>query len=544
MQRSKHGLFFVFIAIAAVLIALLSTLPPASERFEEKPQLSPLNDGWYYIQQGEKVSVELPAVISYPGYDALVLYNDSLTQADAGLTVTMHGIEHGLSAYMNGKLLYDYFDDYFPRNDQMKSKYECDIVIPASSEVDVLELRFEHESSGEYKISPVYIGKGTAVMWRHFTSNSVSILLALSFFLLGIIAIGISIYLHYARISKSRFVDTAFFLLICGLWVFTDSALTQVQSGNAAAICIISFYAFMLLSVPMLFFIKHTAGMEKYRILDWLVWLFCLNALAQGLIHLTLGVDFRDMLFVTHLLLMAGVGIAVVLLLKEYRLNKAHDVCMILIAFTLLGSSGILAIALYWILNISFYGTIFEIGICLFVLILIKSILAVMVENVRYRSEMQVYQRLLREDGMTGMESRQPFDDYLIAIQRTPANYKNAALIFFKVKHLKSINEESGHAAGDELILGAAKCISETFGKSGRCYRLKGDEFAVILDEALASEQEWFSRFDLAIQKFNRNSQYWLSIARGWSDFKNEDGSLKTISNWKFVANSNLHKEL
>ena len=158
MQKTKHGLFFVFIAIAAVLIALLSTLPPASERFEEKPQLVPLNDGWYYIQQGEKVSVELPAAISYPGYDALVLYNDSLTQADAGLTVTMHGIEHGLSAYMNGKLLYDYFDDYFPRNDQMKSKYECDIVIPASSEVDVLELRFEHESSGEYKISPVYIG--------------------------------------------------------------------------------------------------------------------------------------------------------------------------------------------------------------------------------------------------------------------------------------------------------------------------------------------------------------------------------------------------
>ena len=62
--------------------------------------------------------------------------------------------------------------------------------------------------------------------------------------------------------------------------------------------------------------------------------------------------------------------------------------------------------------------------------------------------------------------------------------------------------------------------------------------------EALVSEQEWFSRFDLAIQKFNRNSQYWLSIARGWSDLKNEDGSLKTISNWKYVANSNLHKEL
>lgn len=541
MRKSKHGMILLSLSIAAVLIALLAMLPAAPERAEKKPRLTELSEGWYYLWQGERVDLELPAVISYPGYDTPVLYNDSLTQADAGMTLTTRGIEQGLVASMAGRTLYEYSDEFFPRNDQMKSKYECDIVIPADIQVDVLELNFEHRGSGEYKISQFYIGTGTAVMWRHFTNNAVPIILAFAFLMLGVIAVGIAVYLHHSRISKKRFMDTAAFLFICSIWVFTDTSMTQVQSGNAPGVCIISFFAFMLLAEPMLFFIKHTDGMEKYRILDWFIALFCLNALLQGIINLTLHVDFRDMLFVTHLLLTSGVGVSIVLLIKEYRKNENHDIYMILIAFTLLGSSGILAMALYWLLNIPYYGTIFEVGICLFVLILIENILMAMVENIRYRSEMQVYQRLLREDGMTGMESRQPFDDYLLAIQRTPANYKNAALIFFKVKYLKSINEESGHAAGDELILGAAKCISETFGKAGRCYRLKGDEFGVILDEALLSEEEWFERFDLAIQKFNRNSQYWLSIARGWSSFRNEDGSLKTISNWKFCANNNLH---
>ena len=140
------------------------------------------------------------------------------------------------------------------------------------------------------------------------------------------------------------------------------------------------------------------------------------------------------------------------------------------------------------------------------------------------------------------MENRQPFDDYLTEIQNNPVNYKNAALIFFNVNQLKMTNDEFGQAAGDELIIGAAKCISETFGKVGRCYRLEGDEFCVIIENAQTTKEEWFHRFDLEIQKYNRNNQYWLSMARGWSDFYNEDGSWKTISDWKYDANNKLHE--
>lgn len=540
MQKETKESLLLLLAITIVLVALLLALPSASMRPEERAQLNPVTDGWYYIKDGEKTAVTLPTVIHYTGEDAFVLYNDSLTQDAAGMTLTVHGVQQGLKVSMGDRTLYEYSDVFFPRNDQMKAKYECDILIPSDIQVGVLKISYEKESSGNYTLSPFYIGNGNAAMLRHFTNSVIPVSLAFLFLVLSVIALGIAFYLHTAHIDKRRFVDTAIFLFICGLWVFTDTALIQIQSGNAPAVCTISFYAFMLLAVPMLYFIKHTTGMGKYRILDWLIRIFCLNALVQGILHLTLHIEFRDMLFITHLLLASGVGISVVLLVKEYRETEDRSIGMLLIGFTLLGSSGILAMALYWLLNIPFYGTIFEIGICLFVFIMIKSILMIMVENVQYRSEMQVYQRLLREDGMTGMESRQPFDDHLMDIQRNPVQYKDASLIFFKVNHLKKVNEESGHAAGDELILGAAKCISETFGEAGRCYRLQGDEFSVILEGSQIAKEEWFRRLDLAIQKFNRNNPNWLSIARGWSDFCNEDGSLKSISHWKYCANENL----
>lgn len=542
MQRVKKETIFLILAIAVIFFSLIVSLPSGSDRMDEKDRIMPVSDGWYYMKNGEKTSVELPVTISYPEDEPLILYNDSLTQDAAGRMLTTRGIQHGLLVSMNDEILYEYSDEYFPRNNQMKSKYDCDIQIPADIQVGVLKVVYEKEKSGNYALSPFYIGSGSAVMWQHFMNNAVIIGIAFLFILLSVIAAGISVYLHFTRIDKKRFFDTAVFLFICSVWFVTDSSLTQIQSGNAPAVCIISFYAFMLLAVPMLYFIKHTADLKKYRILDWLIRLFYLNAILQGVLHLTLKIDFRDMLVVTHLLLVIGVGITSILLIREYIQNRTRDIGMILAAYAMLGASGILSLLLYWILEIPYYGTIFEFGILLFVLIIIANIVMIMAENIHYRTEMQVYQRLLREDWMTGMENRQPFDDYLEEIQRNPAKYRNAALIFFNVNQLKRTNEESGHAAGDELILGAAKCISVTFGMAGRCYRLEGDEFCVIIENSQITKEEWFHRFDLAIQKYNRNNQYWLSIARGWSDFYQEDGSWKTISNWKYDADHKLHE--
>ncbi len=540
MQKVKKEPILLILAVVAVFALLIVSLPSASDRAEEKAELMPLNDGWYYMKDGIKTSVTLPVTIKHFGEEPLVLYNDSLTQDDAGMMLTTKGIEHGLLVSMNDRVLYEYTDDYFPRNNQMKSKYECDILIPADIEVGRLKVTFEKEKTENYTLSPFYIGNGSAVMWHHFINNAAIFGVAFLFALLGVIAIGITIYLHLARIEKKRVFDTAMFLFICSIWFFTDTSLAQIQSGNAPAVCIISFYAFMLLAVPMLYFIKHTPGLEKYPILDWFIRLFYLNAVLQGILHQALGTQFRDMLFATHLLLASGVGITCVLLIKEYRKEKSRDIGMILGSYALLGSSGILALILYWVLEIPYYGIIFEIGIFLFVMITIGNIVMVMAENIHYRTEMQVYQRLLREDGMTGMETRQPFDDYLAEVQKKPVKYKNAALILFRVNQMKNTYEEPGHGAEDELILGAAKCISETFGKAGRCFRIEADEFCVILEDSQVSEEEWFRRLDHAIQKYNRNNQYRLSIARGWSDFSNEDGSWKTISNWKYIANKNL----
>jgi len=49
------------------------------------------------------------------------------------------------------------------------------------------------------------------------------------------------------------------------------------------------------------------------------------------------------------------------------------------------------------------------------------------------------------------------------------------------VNGLKTVNDGLGHAAGDELIRGAAECMKKCMGSFGRVYRTGGDEFIALL---------------------------------------------------------------
>ena len=49
------------------------------------------------------------------------------------------------------------------------------------------------------------------------------------------------------------------------------------------------------------------------------------------------------------------------------------------------------------------------------------------------------------------------------------------------VNGLKLVNDTLGHAAGDELLQGAADCMEQCFGNYGKVYRMGGDEFVAII---------------------------------------------------------------
>lgn len=83
-------------------------------------------------------------------------------------------------------------------------------------------------------------------------------------------------------------------------------------------------------------------------------------------------------------------------------------------------------------------------------------------------------------DELTGLYNRRAYEEDCAKIEREGMLSKYC-IIMMDVNGLKFANDNFGHAAGDELIIGSANCMMTTFGGHGRVYRVGGDEFVALI---------------------------------------------------------------
>lgn len=526
----------VFLILGMLCIFLVTMFGKTSPTWEK--ELYAMPEGWYLIRDGQRREIHLPTTLETE--PEMVLYYD-LGEEHAGQTLTFKGASYEPQIRLGEQVLYRYADGSFPANEPMKAKMNCDAVIPAAYRGGrTLTLQL-HNEDGVYKLPVIYIGAGTSVMQSHVGEIAVMMLIALAMVVLASVSVGVSLYLYRIQLRDHRFLDAAMFLVICATWCVTDSAVIQQYSGYTPMVRMVSFYAFMLLAVPMLHFVRNSADMKKYRILDICIGAFYLNAIVQGGLCYLGVFDMIDMLIVTHLLLGVGVSIVAVLLVREYRKSPCVELKIIWHAFMMLAGSGVLAMLLYWLFEIPYYELLFECGILIFVVTLLFGLVLTMTEHIQYKTEMLVYQRLAKEDNLTGIANRLAFEEKVSEIQGRAETYRDVALIFMDVNGLKKVNDRFGHNAGDELIVAAARCIDNAFAGKGSCYRIGGDEFCVLLTNPEGTAEEWFEALDQEILKYNNTGKRKLSIARGMSYLRDEKGCLKRFSDWKYEADQNMY---
>ena len=83
-------------------------------------------------------------------------------------------------------------------------------------------------------------------------------------------------------------------------------------------------------------------------------------------------------------------------------------------------------------------------------------------------------------DALTGLFSRHAYSKALGDSDAAGDLADDFAVFSIDINDLKTVNDKMGHAAGDELICGAAQCIRKVFDRFGSSYRTGGDEFIVL----------------------------------------------------------------
>jgi diguanylate cyclase (GGDEF)-like protein len=96
-------------------------------------------------------------------------------------------------------------------------------------------------------------------------------------------------------------------------------------------------------------------------------------------------------------------------------------------------------------------------------------------------------------DALTGLGNHRAFQEELAhRLELSALDDDPLALLLIDVDDLKKVNDELGHASGDQLLAAVGRVASSVLRRSDKAFRIGGDEFAVILphstiDDALTA---------------------------------------------------------
>ena len=269
-------------------------------------------------------------------------------------------------------------------------------------------------------------------------------------------------------------------MLDAGIWVLTDSELLTLFTDKASFVAFLSLLSFGLIVPLTLEFIRCTLK-EECRGLRLLQQVQMLLLTADILGWLLRGWAMFWLLPLMHLTILASIPLTLRDLFAAYKKTRSEDVRDILVGFGALAVCAAAALVFFYGDHAGWqYAVFYCVGLLCFLLQLGRTVIHRVRQAIDEQAQLENYKKLAYVDSLTGlfnytafkyMKSRWP--------ERTDWTY-----IVMDVNWLKQTNDQYGHRAGDELLCCAARCIREAFYRAEDCFRIGGDEFAVIATAA------------------------------------------------------------
>jgi diguanylate cyclase (GGDEF)-like protein len=129
----------------------------------------------------------------------------------------------------------------------------------------------------------------------------------------------------------------------------------------------------------------------------------------------------------------------------------------------------------------------------------------------RLKDENARLARVVRTDALTGVASRTAWEGALYAEElHRGRSGAPVSVVVVDVDELKAINDEAGHAAGDELLRQSAAVLAKSVRATDLVARIGGDEFGVLLRYTSAEQAEaWCERLDERLRELESPALSW-----------------------------------
>ena len=351
-------------------------------------------------------------------------------------------------------------------------------------------------------LEEVLIGEKGDVLLNILSGTIVSLyFIALTAILgLALIIIGILLVINKSTKYIADCLCLAIFTLLFDTWLICNISEIQCLINDKATLY--SIYTFTLYTVLLPIFIllrnKCTSFTKLYDSL------FIINVLIM-IINFILASTTNFKLVSSSIVLHIFLSVAIILMLYtvfvEYFKHKNKTILSFLLSGSIFFFCVALTLAAYYFPNMKLavidYDFFVKIAFIVFVLINGVTYLQQVILASLKMSESAIYRKLAFTDLMTNLNNRSSFDHYLNTL--TEEMFDSISILEVDIDGLKYVNDNFGHSVGDEMIKKVASEIKEVFGEYGKCFRIGGDEFEIII----LNENKSF--INLLIDRFKSN---------------------------------------
>ena len=534
-------LLFLFILISIICIFFNNQTYDSKISFQNENYLS---ENWNYNNE----SIVLPKKTHLNKGDTIILTNtlpSNIKNGDALYFTSNYCIN---KIYIDNKLVFSYGDTKQSLFGNMTGNIKC--IVDLKEEYSNKEIKWEITSyyNTDLEIRSLGISTKDNIIFKIFLKNIFKIIPIFIFTLISLILVGIQIMRKTKNISHNykASIYAALLLGALAIWTFCDSDLPQFLFNNNNAISFISFMSLAIMPVAYNEFAKHIYKNE-YKILNIIQFVGITNIFLQLILFIFNIKDPIEFLLVTHTITIVNLIFNSIISFKNR--NNGKDYKSIFYGMMLFAICAIFTLIQFYKHPsselISLYmGTGFMILFISELYIIVNEELLLMKELV----SSNIYKKLAFEDILTNLDNRASFELFIKEKENEKIPY--ISFIMCDLNFLKETNDNYGHEAGDELIKASANILNETFKDVGKCFRLGGDEFIVVVTKENMIKAK-IQELNYKISNYKTTTSLPFSIAYGYSEaFINENHSeefkklQKEADNLMYKMKQNQHKQL
>ncbi len=387
------------------------------------------------------------------------------------------------------------------------------------------------------ELPTIYAGTKAALLYMVLMNGLPSIILVLPVLVYGI-GIGVMGVFSSQRMLRKKLVRLGMLAVATSVWSLLESRVIQLLWGDMVIISYLFFTCFYLIPVLAVSFLLTFVTLRKRKYVRGLFWITSAFFVIVQLLQITSTVYYIQMVSVAHVLFILIILSVVASYFESWWKKETIPDKSIYRAMILLGIFCIADIVDYYARPTVLVGRFSKIGFLLFFAYLghyaIRQFSRMEIQD----AEKRVYQKLAYVDMMTDLSNRTAFEEQLEQYRKEPWEEKTILLIS-DMNWLKYINDNYGHEQGDKALIRIANLLKENFKEGCTCYRIGGDEFAVISRGISESKfADMCASFQKDVSSSPQEADWELSVSCGYYvvDDSGIDESYKK-------ADANMYKE-